>query len=184
MRTIASGMFMSLDGVVQADDDWQFAYFDDELFASITAAWDGADTAVMGRRSYEGYRSLREHHLDSPMLGFLDGVDRYVLSTTMSDPQWPGTTVLSTDPFARLEELRNHSGADILVAGSPSVVRELLVRKMLDQLNVTVLPIVVGHGDRLFPESSDGLFDRLRLELHSSRVLGSGAIESSYRPVR
>jgi dihydrofolate reductase len=165
MRKIVSGMFMSLDGVVRADDDWQFAYFDEELFASITAAWDRADTVVMGRRSFEGYRLLRSEHPDSPMLAFLNGATRYVLSTTMTDANWPETTVLADDPYPDLAQLRSAEGRDILVAGSPTVVRGLLARGLLDELNITILPIIVGTGDRLFPEDGDREFYRLPLSL-------------------
>jgi dihydrofolate reductase len=180
VRRIVSGLFSSIDGVVQADDDWQFAYFDEELFASITAAWRSADAALIGRRSFEGYRALREEHPDSPMLGFFDGADRYVLSSTIGDPGWPGTEVLA-DGLDQVEALRQESGGDVLVCGSPSVVRGLLARGLLDELNITLLPIVVGSGDRLFPETVQSGPHRLPLTLAGSRALRSGAVELSYR---
>lgn len=183
MREITAGMFTSLDGVVQADDDWQFRWFDEELFAGVTAAWDRSDVAVMGRRSYEGYRSLRTEHPDSPMLGFLERVDRYVLSRTMVDPRWPGTTVIADDAFGRIAELHELPGdAPILVSGSPSVVRGLLARGLLDELTLTLLPIVVGPGDRLFPEGCDDGLQRRPLTLTRHRILRSGATELTYRP--
>lgn len=182
MRTILSGLFVSLDGVVSAHSDWQFAYFDAELFAGIAAAWERSDVAVMGRRSYEGYRQLRDEHPDSPMLAFLDSAQRYVLSRTLRDPGWPGTTVLAEQPYERLAKLKRQPGSDILVAGSPSVVRGLLAAELLDELTVTVLPIVVGSGDRLFPESADGEFARLGLRLAESSTLASGAVQLHYQP--
>lgn len=72
MGKIVTGLFTSLDGIVDADDDWQFPYFDEELFAAITAGWHSASTLLLGRRSYEGYERLRVEHPDSPMLAFLD----------------------------------------------------------------------------------------------------------------
>lgn len=183
VRTIKTGMFMSLDGVIEADDDWQFAYFDEELFAGITSAWESSDAVVMGRRSFEGYDALHDDHPDSPVLAFLQRVDRYVVSTTISETDWAGTTVLGKDFYERLGELKRQPGADILVLGSPTLVRGLLGRGLLDRLNITVLPIVVGSGDRLFPESStaDDL-ERLRLTLAHSTTLGSGVLELQYVP--
>lgn len=183
MRKITSGMFMYLDGVVHADDDWQFAYFDEELYARIIGAWQSSDAAVMGRRSFEGYSALRTKHPDSPMLAFLQRVDRYVVSTTMTQTDWPGTTVLDHDVYDRLAALKRQPGRDVLVAGSPTLVRGLLGRGLLDELNITILPIVVGSGDRLFPDATTAQdLNRLRLTLASSSALRSGALELQYVP--
>lgn len=183
MRKIVSGLFVSLDGVVQADVDWQFAYFDEEMFAGVTAAWTRAGAAVMGRRSFEGYNALHAQHPDSPMLAFLERVDRYVASTTASESDWPGTTVLRDDVYDQLAGLKQQPGGDILVCGSPSLIRGLLSHGLLDELNLLVLPIVVGSGDRLFPESSTGNdLNRLPLKLAGSTALGSGALSLQYVP--
>ncbi len=183
MRRLTSGMFMSLDGVVDADDDWQFAYFDEELFERIGGAWQSSDAALMGRRSFEGYSALRAEHPDSPMLGFLQGVERYVASTTLTETDWPGTTVLGHDLEERLRALKQQPGGDILVAGSPTLVRFLLGRGLLDELDVVVLPIVVGSGDRLFPEASTAEdLERVPLRLIECHALGSGALALRYVP--
>lgn len=178
---VRSSLFMSLDGVVSADEGWQFAYFDAELFASVTAAWDRAGAVVMGRRSFEGYRALRADHPDSPMLAFLDRVDRYVASTTLTDPQWPGTTVIADDLIATVSQVRDSTRGETLVAGSPSILRQLLSVGALDDLDITILPIVVGTGDRLFPDQADDGLDRLPLALADHRVLKSGAVQLTYR---
>ncbi|HZI96178.1 MAG TPA: hypothetical protein VFD41_01485 [Actinomycetales bacterium] len=86
MRKIVTGHFMSLDGVVEADDDWQFAYFDDELF--------------------EGYDALRDQHPDSPAVAFLDSVATYVVSTTLQDVSWRDATVLGDDLHEQLSRLK------------------------------------------------------------------------------
>lgn len=183
MRKTVAGLFVSLDGVVEADDDWQFAYFDEELFGMITAWWGRADAALMGRRSFGGYAALRSEHPDSPVLAFLDGADRYVVSTTLSETGWPGTTVLGDNLLGgRLLELKRMPGEEILVLGSPTLVRWLLGQGLLDELNVIVLPIIVGSGERLFPESSEASLSRVGLKLTGSRVLGSGVLSVTYTP--
>lgn len=183
MRRLVSGMFMSLDGVVQASDDWQFSYFDEELLAGIGEGMQGTDTAVMGRVSFAGYNALHVEHPDSPVLAFLEGVDRYVASTTVADTDWPGTTVLREDVYGRIAALKDQPGGDILVAGSPTLVRGLLGRGLLDELNLFLLPIVVGSGDRLFPDESTGQdMTRLPLRLATSKTLRSGALKLQYVP--
>jgi dihydrofolate reductase len=182
MRKIVSGLFMSLDGIVDADDDWQFSYFDEEMFAELTAAWERASAALMGRRSFEGYNALRTDHPDSPMLGFLERVDRYVVSTTITETHWPGTAVLRDDVFDRLAALKDQPGGDILVCGSPSVLRGLLGHGLLDELNLVILPILVGSGGRLFLESSAGDLNRLPLKLANSTAFDSGALSLQYVP--
>ncbi len=80
----------------------------------------------MGRRSFEGYNALHAQHPDSPMVAFLERVDRYVASTTASESDWPGTTVLRDDVYDQLAGLKQQPGGDILVCGSPSLIRGLL----------------------------------------------------------
>lgn len=183
MRKIVTGLFMSLDGVVEADEDWQFAYFDEELFGSITAGWDRVDAVLLGRRSFEGFDALRVEHPDSPAVGFLEGVERYVASTTLSQTAWPGSTVLNGDLSEEVSQLKQQPGKDILVLGSPTLVRWLLSQGLLDELNVSVLPVIVGSGVRLFPDSStDVSLARERLDLVSAKALRSGALEVAYTP--
>ncbi len=99
MRRIRTGLFTSLDGIVEADDDWQFAYFGEELMSEIFDGFRGADDLLMGRVSYEGYARLRTEHPDSPVLPFLDSRPKHVVSTTLADRDldWAGATVLGGD---------------------------------------------------------------------------------------
>jgi dihydrofolate reductase len=153
------------------------------MFSEINAGWARAGAAVMGRRSFEGYNDLHTEHPDSPMLAFLERIDRYVASTTVSESDWPGTTVLRDNRYDQLAALKQQPGGDILVCGSPGLVRGLLGRGLLDELHLLVLPIVVGSGARLFPEVSTGTdLTRLPLKLTSSTACGSGALSLQYVP--
>lgn len=168
---------------MQADDDWQFAYFDEEMFADVHAAWARAGAAVMGRRSFEGYNAPHIEHPDSPMLAFFEGVARYVASTTLTETDWPGTKVLGGDVCDKFAVLKQEGAGDILVCGSPSLIRGLLGHGLLDELNLLIPPIVVGSGDRLSSEHSTGTgLSRLHLKLTSSTVFGSGALSLQYVP--
>lgn len=182
MPKIFAGLFTSLDGIVEADDQWQFPYFDEELFGGITAGWARAGATLLGRRSFEGYDALRGEHPDSPAVAFLEGIPRYVVSTTLQNVGWPGTTVLGDgDLRARVSELKRQPGEDILVLGSPTLVRWLLRERLLDELNLTVLPIVVGSGVRLF-EDMDLPGGHQALQLDQAKPLASGVLELRYTP--
>ena len=176
---LVTGLFMSIDGVVQADEDWQFAYFDDELFTGIAEGWARAGAVLMGRRSFSGYDRLRHEHPDSPAVQFLDSVPKYVASTTLTAVEWPGTTVLGVDVEAQLAGLRIEPGKEILVLGSPTLVRWLVAHQLLDVLTFTVLPIIVGSGVRLF-EDMELPTGHLGMRLDAARPLASGALELRY----
>lgn len=181
MGRIVTGLFTSLDGVVDADDDWQFAWFDDELFAKITAGWARAAAVLVGRKSHEGYEGLRAEHPDSPVLGFLDATPTYVVSTTMTAPPRENVTVLAGDLEARVTTLRDDVAGDVLVLGSPSLLRWLIAHDLLDELNVLVLPVVVGSGPRLFTDMPAG---RVPLRLVSAQPHANGALDLRYVPAR
>lgn len=180
MPKIVTNIFSSVDGIVDADGDWQFPYFDDELFEWVGSAWDRASAVLVGRRSFDGYERLRAEHPDSPALTFLDATPTYVVSRTMTDPPRDGVVVIGMDAESRIRELRSRSHGDILVMGSPSLMRWLLDRGLIDELNVMVLPIVVGCGPRLLQGDSEV---RTALQLQRSRPLASGALELLYTPV-
>lgn len=177
---LVTGLFMSLDGIVEADQDWQFAYFDDDLFAGIAAGWARAGAVLMGRRSFVGYDRLRHDHPDSPAVQFLNSVPKYVASTTLTEVGWSGTAVLGGDLEAKLTQIRTEPGKEVLVLGSPTLVRWLLAHKLLDALTFAVLPIIVGSGVRLFEDMAlpSG---HMGMHLNAARPLASGALELSYK---
>lgn len=183
MRKLVTSLFISLDGVVEAENDWQFAYLDDETFGALTTAWDRLDAALMGRRSFEGFDEVRRANPDSPVVGFLQRVSRYLVSTTPAEVAWPESTVLSGDVRKQLTQLKQQPGKDILVLGSPTLVRWLLAQDLLDELALIILPIIVGAGPRLFPEASAGdPLTRVGLDLANVKSLNSGALQVSYTP--
>ena len=183
MPKLVTALFMSLDGIVEADDDWQFAYFDEELFEGITSGWARAGAALMGRRSFEGYDALRASHPDSPAVAFLDATPKYVASTTLKDVDWANTTVLGGDLLEQVTDLRRRPGKDVLILGSPTLVRWLLRNGLLDELNFSVLPIIVGSGERLYRDMELPA-GHIGLKLEGARSLGSGVLELRYTPVR
>jgi dihydrofolate reductase len=181
MRKIVAGLFMSLDGVVEAPNDWAFQYSSDEMWAGIAAGVAQADAVLLGRRTYEGFASFwPTQGSDVPMSDFLNHSPKYVVSATLDTLAWANSTALTGDLADELATLTRQAGGNIQVPGSPTLVRSLLRDGLLDELSLNVCPIVVGSGMRLF----DGLTAEVRLELVDSTSLSTGVVGLTYRPER
>lgn len=182
MAKIFTSIFSSVDGVVDADSDWQFPFFDEELFQWVSEAWDRAAVVLLGRPTFEGYEQLRAEHPDSPVLAFLDRTPTFVVSDKIEEPSRSGVEIIRhADVLSRVATLRQESDGDILVLGSPGLLRLLVERDVVDELNMMVFPVIVGTGTRLFSGDSDM---RAVLKLERSRELSSGAVELVYSAIR
>jgi len=177
---LTSGLFMSLDGRVDADDQWQYPYFDEEFGEVVRAGGERAGAVLLGRTSYEGYDRLRQEHPESPALELLNRVPKYVVSTTLEHPGWEDTHVVNADVPARIRTLvhtvEQGERPDVLLLGSPSLVRFTLEYGLLDRLKLLILPIVVGSGPRLFTD----LQDPIGLAVEGASTLRSGIIHVDY----
>ena len=126
---------------------------------------------------------MRTANPDSPVIGFMNRVRRYVVSTTLTSVPWQGSTVLHGDMRDQIVRLKQQPGKDIPVLGSPTLVRWMLGQGLLDEFALIILPIIVGSGPRLFPdESAAGPLTRLGLNLTHVKSLASGALQLTYKP--
>ncbi len=179
MRKIVSGLFISLDGVVEAPDRWHFPWFNDEMGEIVGAQMAAADTMLLGRRTYEefaGYWADKGSDVD-----FADEINRtpkLVVSTTLDSVEWQNSTLIRGNVAEELARIKEQPGKDISITGSPTLVRSLLRENLLDELRLLVHPIVVGAGKRLF---EDGL-GTTALKLIDSRTLGTGVLYATYAP--
>ena len=140
-----------------------------------------ADAFLFGRRTYEifaGSWGTWDDPGDSPIWTALNTLPKYVASTTLSDPQWAGTTVISGDVAAAIRELKATPGGELQVHGSGALFRWLLDNDLVDEINLFIFPVVVGQGTRLFPDTGP---DKA-LELVESRATPSGVTIQVYRP--
>ena len=131
-----------------------------------------AEVQLLGRVTYEGFAEA----WPSREGGFADKLNsdpKYVVSTTLSDPEWQNTTVISGNVADEISKLRDETDGVILVAGSGTLVRTLLENDLVDELRLMVFPTVLGRGKRLFP---DGI-DRLKLKLAESKEVGSDGVQ-------
>jgi dihydrofolate reductase len=179
MRKLVTGLFMSLDGVVESPSSWGGPYFSDDLFAWIAAGLPQADAIVLGRRTYLEFAELWSGQgSSSPMAAFLNESPKYVVSSTLPTLDWGPATLVQGDLPQELSRLKQQPGKNIQIPGSPTLVRSLLGGGLLDELSLAVVPIVVGSGIRLF----SGLTEQLPLNLVESRTLSTGVLALTYRP--
>ncbi len=181
MRKIVAGLFISLDGVVEAPETWHFPYFNDEMGAIVGAAIAEGDTMLLGRQTYEEFASYwPQQGADNEMAAQMNDIPKIVVSTTLDEATWQNTTLLKENVAEELTHLKGLPGQNINITGSGTLVRALLRDGVLDELQLLVHPIVVGKGKRLF----DDMHEQVPLALKDSRTLGTGVVVLTYTAAR
>jgi len=154
--------------------------FDNEAATFLYEVYQRADAFLFGRRTYEIFAGYWGVMADSghPIAAALNTRPKYVASTTLTDPQWADTTVLSGDVAAAVGELKAKPGRELQVHGSGNLVRWLVDNHLVDEITLLTYPVVVGQGTRLFPATGPDT----ALELVDSRATPSGVTIQVYRP--
>jgi dihydrofolate reductase len=195
MRVVVSE-FVSLDGVVQApggpQEDtsggfrhggWSIPFFDPETMGPVIGEIaERSEALLQGRRTYQVSSAAWPGRAGDPFADWINAAQKYVVSDSLSegDLTWRPTEIIrGADLVAAVSELRERPGGDIYVYGSLSVVRALLVAKLVDELILMIEPITLGGGKTLFP--TDG--EARRFELVSAVTAGTGVQVCRYRPV-
>ncbi|GII93094.1 dihydrofolate reductase family protein [Sinosporangium siamense] len=175
MRKIVSGLFISLDGVVEAPDQWHFPYFDDDMGNAVQNMMKDSDAMLLGRHTYEEFAAYWPTSTDE-IAGHMNGTQKYVVSNTLNSLDWQNSTLISGDVAKELTRLKEQPGQNISATGSGTLVASLLREGLLDELHLLVHPIVVGTGKRLFEEGS-----QVPLRLTDSQIFGSGVLYLTYQ---
>ena len=188
MGRIVVTEFVSLDGVMEGpggDDDfvrgaWSFE-FDrgqegDQFKLDETRE---AQALLLGRRTYEGFAAAWPSR-EGEFADKFNNMPKYVVSSTLEDPEWNNTSVLSGDPLEEVSRLRSEQEGDIVVHGSAQLVHALVENDLVDEIRLMVFPVVLGTGKRAFGETSD----KKPLRLASSRTVGDGVNILVYEPAR
>jgi dihydrofolate reductase len=185
---------VTVDGVMQGnggatDEDrrngferggWALGVGDDETRTFITETYQRADAFLFGRRTYElfaGYWGAKDRG-SHPIADALNATPKYLASTTITDPQWADTTVLDGDLAAAIGELKAKPGGELQVHGSGALIRSLLDHDLVDEIQLIIVPVVLGQGTRLFPDAGPDI----ALDLVESRVDSKGVTILVYRP--
>ena len=183
MRKITAGLFIALDGVVEAPDQWHFPYFNDEMGAAVDATLGAADTVLFGRKTYDSFAGAwpeREEagEEDAGLAKKLGDVRKIVVSNEKLEFTWRNSEQLEGDLVEAVTALKNEPGGNIGMSGSVSVVRQLLAAGLVDELHLLVHPIAVRKGMRLFDEGETPI----PLRLISSETFETGVQNLVYGP--
>ena len=149
-----------------------------DLNAAIREQAAAADAVLLGRVTFEemrGYWPLQTND-ETGVTEYLNNVEKYVVSSTMKDPEWQRSTVLSGDIADKVRELKDQRGKDIVVTGSITMVHELITRGLVDEFRLFIYPVVIGHGSRLFEDATS--VGKLRLV--DCRPFRSGVVLTRY----
>jgi len=158
---------------------WAPPLLDDEASSYISETFQRADAFLLGRRTYEIFAGSWGAGMEpgNPVGDALNTRPKYVVSTTLRDPSWPHTTVLSGDLAAAIGELRAAPGGELQVWGSGTLIRWLLEHRLVDELVLLTYPVIVGQGRRLFPTNGSDI----GLDLVDCRSTPKGLTIHTYR---
>ncbi|KFU82937.1 Dihydrofolate reductase [Amycolatopsis lurida] len=185
MRELIVTENCTIDGVIELTGDW-FSPGDtdpdvdrSDVLAVLEEQRENSDALLLGRVTFEDMRGYwpKQTEDTTGISAYLDSVDRYVVSSTLTEPAWQNTTVLSGEVRSEIEKLKGAEGKDIVTTGSISLVRALIAEGLVDEYRLFVYPVVAGEGRRLF----EGVTGVPKLRLAEERTFASGIVLLRYR---
>ena len=191
MSRITAFIHLTLDGVMQApgrpDEDrrdgfehggWAASYSDPEQQKSVGASMANTGAILLGRRTYEDFFEVWPKRTDNPFSTILNNTLKYVASHTLTEPPWMNSKLLPGNAEDAVAKLRKQDGKDIVILGSGVLVQSLLRANLIDQLMLTIHPLVLGTGRRLFPDGGAPA----TLRLIDSKATSKGVVMATYQP--
>lgn len=179
MGKIVNATYMTLDGDIQNLQDWHFEHFGKEAERAATAQMYTADALIMGRVTYEGFAQAWPGREDKGA-DRMNSLEKYVVSSTLKDPEWNNTTVISGDVVAEVRALKERKET-ILQYGYGAVTRLLLDNGLLDELRIWLHPVLSGKAkptDLLYRDTG-----KIRFTLNGVETHSTGTVILSYTPV-
>ena len=176
MSRLAATLFVSLDGVVESPEKWSFPYWNDEIGKFKHEETFSSDALLLGRVTYEGFAAAWPSRKDRE--GFADrfnSMPKHVASRTLKQLEWNNSHLLKGDIAAEVSMLKQLPGKDIVIHGSPGLIRSLMPHDLIDEYRLLVYPLVLGHGKRLFDEKNQA-----NLELVESKTFDTGVVKLVY----
>jgi dihydrofolate reductase len=185
--------FLTLDGVMQAPGDpnedrsggfeyggWQLAYFDDIFGSTMMEAFAATGGMLLGRLTYENFAAFwPTQPADDPLAGTMNGLDKYVVSTTLKEPlAWQNSTLINGDVAAAVAALKERPGKELQVIGSGELVQTLIRHDLVDAYRLMIHPLVLGKGKRLFRDGTT----MSKLRLVDSKATTTGVLILTYEP--
>ena len=175
MRKIVSGLFISLDGVIENPNEWTGEYFNDQVGQAVGSMIAEQDMMLLGRVTYDEFAAYWPRQTGD-MADTMNGNAKCVVSGSLKSADWQNTTLIPRDRYlAEITELKQRPGKNIGMTGSATLVAALLREGLIDELHLLVFPVVIGSGKRLFHENG-----KLPLKLLSSAAFDTGVVHLTY----
>jgi dihydrofolate reductase len=178
MRKIVAGLFVSVDGVVEAPETWTGPYFSPEVGQHIGSLIAAGDTLLLGRVTYQTFAASFAGNTSDPMAAQMNAFPKVVVSATLERADWENSTLVRGDVAREITRLKQQPGKNINISGSAALTGWLLREGLLDELDLLLFPVVVGHGKRLF--AGEGSTAGLRLA--GSEAFPAGVVHLTYHP--
>lgn len=176
MRRILESTLVSLDGVIDTPPRWAGDYLDDDFQKDALARLSECDAMLMGRVSYEMFYGAFVSRTDD-FAKCINGIRKYVFSSTLPDPEWSNSRIVRDDVSPFVKKLKSQNAGDIAIYGHGKLSQTLLKDGLIDELRVTIFPVMVGGGKLLFRPGEHG-----NLKLIEAHGLRSGGVVIRYQP--
>lgn len=179
MRKLIVSEFISLDGVIEAPQNWHFPFVTDDMQQEVMKGINEPEAFLYGRRTYEEFAGFWPTVEDggSGLANKLNSAPKYVVSTTLDKADWNNTTIIKSNVVDEIRKLKQQGDGMIGLTGSATLIESLLDAGLIDEYQLFVHPVVVGSGKRLFKEGS-----KATLKLVGSKPFQGGVILLRYQP--
>ncbi len=169
---------VTLDGVMEAPEQWVFQYMDQEIGEDVMAALQQTGAMLFGRKTFQEMAAAWPGRTGD-MADIFNRVPKYVVSNTLRDVTWNNSHVITGNIADEVAKLKAQPGGILLVQGSADLVRLLAQHHLIDEYSLHVAPLVLGKGKRLFQEG-----DQARLQLVNTKAYKAGMLTLNYEPVK
>ncbi len=180
MRKVIVSEFVTLDGVIEAPDKWQFPFWNDETGKFKLDELFASDALLLGRVTYQEFAEAWPSMTDEE--GFADRMNslpKFVASTTLKEPLGWNATLMKGNIAQEVSKLKQQPGQDLLISGGARLVHSLRQQDLIDEYRLLVYPIVLGSGKRLFRDGSS-----TTLKLVETKTIGADVVLLTYQPAK
>jgi dihydrofolate reductase len=179
MRKLIVSEFVTLDGVMEAPEKWQFPYYSDDLAEVIQAQILASDAMLLGRVTYEVFAAYWPSQTNNEF-GISDKLNsepKFVVSSTLQKAEWNNSTLIKEHVAEEISKLKQQPGGNIGITGSATLVQSLMQADLIDEYRLMVHPVVLGSGKRLFRDGRD----TLQLKLLNTQTFSKGVVLLCYQ---
>ena len=182
MRRLIVSEFLTLDGVMEAPETWQFPFFSDDFTEFNQTKIHESDISLLGRVTYDIFAGFwpTQTHNEFGIADKLNNMPKFVVSSTLKSADWNNSTLIKANPMQEIAKLKQQGDGIIAVTGSNTLVQALMQANLVDEYQLTIHPIILGSGKRLFREG----INQIGLKLVDTKPFKRGIVALIYHPDR